>query len=326
MEFPRRAVNVERVLAVLALAAALAVAWSERGSTVATAVREQRPWLAWIAAYDGDAAPALQLAMYQPARRRLTLVHVPGELKLGRRKTLDGVYVESLKASGAPREAARAAEDAAQARLQELAPDLPPASARLTLAMPAPEPGDEPSVNAAGALKADGRRPRAWLSRVRAAVRGLIHRDRTALDPLLFAVELRRLHQGDLRPARLPDDAQAPAFLTQALSAEEPAPEARAATLEVLNGTTEPRLALRAVKMLRLRGIDVLTTGGARPRARTLVFDRTGDFRRADRLRAALGCPAARAVTRIDPLRGVDVSVELGADCAGAFGTENREP
>jgi hypothetical protein len=33
-------------------------------------------------------------------------------------------------------------------------------------------------------------------------------------------------------------------------------------------------------------------------------------------VRAALGCPSAIAATRIDPLRGVDASVELGDDCS----------
>jgi hypothetical protein len=62
--------------------------------------------------------------------------------------------------------------------------------------------------------------------------------------------------------------------------------------------------------------MDAMAPGGAaRPRARTAVFDRTGDFERAARVRAALGCPAAIAATRIDALRGVDVSVELGDDC-----------
>ncbi|UPT74269.1 MAG: hypothetical protein M0D55_00415 [Elusimicrobiota bacterium] len=49
---------------------------------------------------------------------------------------------------------------------------------------------------------------------------------------------------------------------------------------------------------------------------RTVVYDRTGDFEKASRVRAALGCPTAIAATRIDPLRGVDASVELGGDCS----------
>jgi methyl coenzyme M reductase alpha subunit len=58
-----------------------------------------------------------------------------------------------------------------------------------------------------------------------------------------------------------------------------------------------------------------MSLGQTRPRLRTVVYDRTGDFDRAARVRAALGCPTAIATTRIDALRGVDASVELGGDC-----------
>jgi hypothetical protein len=58
-----------------------------------------------------------------------------------------------------------------------------------------------------------------------------------------------------------------------------------------------------------------------------LVYDRVGSFARAERVRAALGCPAARTVTRLDPSRAVDVSIALGDDCAGTFGPGGgREP
>ncbi|HEX7603527.1 MAG TPA: LytR C-terminal domain-containing protein, partial [Polyangiaceae bacterium] len=79
--------------------------------------------------------------------------------------------------------------------------------------------------------------------------------------------------------------------------------------------------------ILRSRGVDVLTTGSAGSRARTVVYDRVGDFSRAERMRAALGCPSARTVTRLDPSRAVDVSIVLGGDCAGTFGPgDGREP
>jgi hypothetical protein len=57
------------------------------------------------------------------------------------------------------------------------------------------------------------------------------------------------------------------------------------------------------------------------------VYDRIGDFERAAKVQAALGCPSARAITRLDPSRAVDVSIELGDDCAGTFGPgSGREP
>jgi hypothetical protein len=330
MEFPRRAVNAERALAAALLAAALGAAWAESGSTLAARVRDGRPWLAWIEAREIGRAqpPSFHLAVYDPAARRLSVLHVPGELRLEKKRTLERAYLEALKASEDPDAAARAAEDLAEARLRDLSPEpIPAVSTRLLVEVAPPAPEDEPAVAAALALKARGRSPRAWLGLARRAGRALRAGDRAALDPLLFALGLRKAPRENVEPARLPDDAQAPGLLGRILRAEPPDADPRATTAEVLNGAGAAGLATRAAKMLRLRGVDVLTTGGARPRARTLVYDRVGDFRRAAKALAALGCPSARALTRVDPSRVVDVTVELGGDCAEAFGTgESREP
>ena len=102
MEYPRRALIVERLLAAALLAAALGAAWAERGSTLAASVREGRPWLAWVSARERgrEAPPALSLAVYEPTRRRLALIETPGELKLGGRRTLERAYREALKETG----------------------------------------------------------------------------------------------------------------------------------------------------------------------------------------------------------------------------------
>jgi hypothetical protein len=323
---------VERLLAAALLAAALGAAWAESGSTLAARVRDGRPWLAWVEARErGHAAPpSLHLAIYDPARRRLALVHVPGELKLSdRRRTLERAYLEALRQTQDPDAAARAAEDLAEARLRELSPEpIPTVSARLVVEIPPADLEDEPSVETARELKTRGRRPRAWFALARRAWRGLRAGDRAALDPLLFALELRRAPDENLAPARLPDDpAQAPALLASVLALEDRTDDGRAPIVEVLNGAGAPGLASRAAKVLRLKGVDVLTTSSARPRARTLVYDRVGDFARAEKIRTALGCPSARAVTRLDPSRAVDVSIALGDDCAGTFGPgDGREP
>jgi hypothetical protein len=332
MEFSRRALIGERLLAVLLLAAALGAAWAESRSDLAARVREGRPWLAWIEARERGrpAMPSLELAVYDPVARRLRLIQVPGDLKLepkGRR-TLERAYLEALKQTEDPEAAARAAEDLAEAHLRELSPEpIPAVSARLLIDLPPLEPDDEPSLEAARELKARGRRFRTWAALVRRAARGLSSRDRSGLDALLFALELRRVPLERLEPARLPSDELAPDFLGRLLSTEPPPENGRPATAETLNGAGAPGLASRAAKVLRSRGVDVLTTASAPPRARTLVYDRIGDFARADKTRAALGCPDARTVTRLDPSRAVDVSVELGADCASNFGAgESREP
>ncbi|HXT02018.1 MAG TPA: LytR C-terminal domain-containing protein [Elusimicrobiota bacterium] len=338
MEHPRRALIVENgaivehLLAAALLAAALGAAWAESGSTLAARVREGRPWLAWVEARERGrpAPPSLLLAVYDPVPRRLRLIHVPGDLKLepkGRR-TLERAYLEALKQTEDPDAAARAAEDLAEAHLRELSPEpVPAVSARLVIELAPLEPEDEPSLEAARELKARGRRFRTWLALTRRAFRGLLDRDRSGLDALLFALELRRVPLEKLEPARLPADDLAPDFLGRLLSTEPPPENARPATAEVLNGAGAPGLASRAAKVLRSKGVDVLTTASAPPRARTLVYDRIGDFARAEKARAALGCPDARTATRLDPSRAVDVSVELGLDCASDFGTgESREP
>lgn len=330
MEFPRRALIIERLLAAALLAAALGTAWAESGSTLAARVRDGRPWLAWVEARErgGAAPPTLHLAVYEPTPRRLTLLHVPGELKLDGRRTLERAYLQALKQTEAPDAAARAAEDLAEARLRELSPEpIPAISARLAVEIPPTEPEDEPSVETAHELKARSRRPRTWLALARRAARGLRGGDRAALDPLLFALELRRTSAGRLAPARLPEGDLAPAFLGRLLGADEGPNDGRATIVEVLNGAGTPGLASRAAKVLRSEGVDVLTTGSEAFRARTLVYDRVGDFARAEKARAALGCPAARSVTRLDPSRAVDVSIVLGEDCAETFGPgDGREP
>jgi hypothetical protein len=330
MEFPRRAVTAERALALAALAAAFGAAWAEGGAPLARARREHRPWLAWVEtrAPGDDGAPALCLAAYDPDARRLRLLHVPGDAKLADRLTVARAYAAALKADGDPAGAARAAEDLAEKRLRELSPEAVPAvSGRLAEETPALDEDDEPAAEAAVALKASARSPRAWARRLRAAWAGLRSGDRAALDPLLFAFELRGLPRENIEAARLPDDAAAPALLGRLFASEPPPGDGRATTAEVLNGTSAAGLASRAAKMLRLKGVDVLGIGAARARARTLVYDRVGDFRRAALVRAGLDCPTARAVTRVDAARAVDVSVVLGADCVGASsGEDARRP
>lgn len=285
---------VERALAALALALALGAAWVENRSELAASIRGSRAWSAWIEAREpGPAAPSMNLAVYDPARRRLSVLHIPGSPP--------------------------AAEERARRLLAELAAGPGP-STRLQVQVPSLSAQDEPSLEASLALKALTRSARAWLALTRACLHGLSTGDRNFLDALILAVELRRVPMESLRPAVLPEGAAAAGLLGRILSGEDPPPDGKATTAEVLNGADEPGLASRASKMLRLKGVDVMAMGKTRTRARTLVYDRIGDFRRAAEARAALPCPSARVATRLDPSRAVDVSIELGGDCAGALG------
>ncbi|HEX4048289.1 MAG TPA: LytR C-terminal domain-containing protein [Elusimicrobiota bacterium] len=326
MEHHRRELIVERLLAAALLAASLGAAWAESASPLAARVREGRPWLAWVCARGSGAeeAPFLSLAVYEPATRRLRLIHVPGDLILEGRRTLDRAYRDALRETKDPGAAARAAEGLAEARLRELSPEpLPEIPGRLAVALAPLAPEDEPAVETASALRAAERRPGTWLALARRAERGLRAGDPAAADPLLFALELRRAPGERLEPARLPEAARAPDFLGRLLAPDDAAGGRGPATVEVLNGAGDQGLASRAAKVLRSKGFDVLATGSAGLRARTLVYDRIGDFARADGARAALGCRSARTVTRLDPSRAVDASIELGADCAAEFGPDD---
>ncbi|MDE2490994.1 MAG: hypothetical protein KGM24_09100, partial [Elusimicrobia bacterium] len=203
MELAGRALRLERALAALLAAAVLAAAWAQAGSPLAERIRSGRPWLAWVAAREpGVPVPTFHLAVYDPARRRLILLHVPGDEKVDGRRTLDETYRRALKGAKDPAAAESAAEDLAQSFLAALSPEpIPEISARLELPIHSLADEDEPALEAVRALKARTRSARAWAAWTAAAARGLLRGDRAALDPLLFALELRRVPADSLEPA-----------------------------------------------------------------------------------------------------------------------------
>lgn len=321
MELPRAALNIQRGLALVLLGLVLGVAVVERGSPLAARLRSNSPWPFWLSVREPGraAAPSLHLGVYNPLRRTLVLILIPEETRLQGKLTAARVYADALRATGDASSASRAVADLAQMKISTLS--LEPISwegaGRLTLELESDEEDDEPVVAAARALKARGRSPRALWSLARRAAAGLSRGDKAAADALLLALELRLTPLEGLEPAVLPEDPAAPVFLARAFTSQpEPRTDDKAIVVEVLNGTGAPGLAAQAAKVLRSKGVDVMALGQTRPRSRTVVYDRTGDFSRAALVRAALGCPTAIAATRIDALRGVDASVELGGDCA----------
>jgi hypothetical protein len=321
MEQSPAALTAQRAVAALLVGLALGVSWVEHGSPLAAKVRSGRPYLFWVDARESrEPAPRLPLGVYDPVRRTLSVLHVPDDTRLEGRRTLGKAFIEALRAADDMGAAARAAQDLAGAKLAALSPE--PAdwtgAGRLRLDVGDPDEESEPPLRAALALKSRLRSPRAWWALGRRALRALAAGDRAGADELLLSLELRSVPVEALRPAWLPADELAAPLLARLLSGEPPEPGEGAATAEVLNGAGVDGLAAHVKKMLRLRGVDVIETRGApRPRERTVVYDRIGDFARAEAVRAMLGCRDARTVTRVDPSRAVDVSVELGADCAG---------
>ncbi len=90
----------------------------------------------------------------------------------------------------------------------------------------------------------------------------------------------------------------------------------RAVVTEIMNASQTPGLALKAEKVLRLSGVDVVGMGNsAETFSQTVVYDRTGNPEAAWQVWKALGCSRAREETLVDSKDLVDVSVFLAADC-----------
>lgn len=139
-------------------------------------------------------------------------------------------------------------------------------------------------------------------------------------DRWLAWLESRRLAENGIRAAWLPSGAAGARFVAGLLNADRTARESPL-TIEVLNATGRRGVAWDNTKALRARGADVINTGNyGEVLGRTVLYDRTGRIENAFALQAMLNCPTARAVTKIDEQRLVDVSVVLAEDCARQLG------
>jgi len=278
---------ISRALAAVLLAAVLALAWAQRRSPLAQALRAGRPVLGWLR-LDGQ-APALFLTVYQPARRTLDVLYLPG----------------------GPRAKAIPSVEAAGAQLAALAPEAGIGPGLPVWRGTLPASSGEPPLDAVDWLARRAREPRSW-------PRTLSPSDFAAwtwFDRLALALELQRLRPEDLRPAWLPPDAQAGALLDRLILGAEDGPQPERITVEVLNSSAQPGIASRAKNILRLQGADVMSVGNVARQQRTVVYDRAGRFENAAAVARMLGCPAARALTQVDIKRLVDVSVVLAEDC-----------
>jgi hypothetical protein len=83
-------------------------------------------------------------------------------------------------------------------------------------------------------------------------------------------------------------------------------------TAEVLNGTDRARLARLGARLLREKGIDVLSTGNANPVTATRIIARRGSRESAEAVRRALGLGIVDSAP--DSLLRLDVTVILGED------------
>ena len=97
------------LLACALMAGVLALAWLEHGSAFARSFAQSRPVLAWLALDTGNGleAPDLFLAVYQPTRRTLDLVHLPGSLRVPSGGRLESAFAAARRNGASPAAAAR---------------------------------------------------------------------------------------------------------------------------------------------------------------------------------------------------------------------------
>jgi hypothetical protein len=154
----------------------------------------------------------------------------------------------------------------------------------------------------------------AW--RAVAAARGSgLPRSPSLYDATLLAWEVYRLKPSAVRAAWLPGGPSARPFLEQVLGGTAGPPPPEIVTVEVLNASGEPGVAMRATKLLRLRGLDVVEFGNAQgAEASTQFVDRTGRPETARRVAESLGCPDPEIVTRVESSPRAAVAAVLGRD------------
>ncbi|HID96163.1 MAG TPA: LytR family transcriptional regulator [Candidatus Latescibacteria bacterium] len=94
--------------------------------------------------------------------------------------------------------------------------------------------------------------------------------------------------------------------------------------VEVLNGCGEDGVARKFTDLLRRKGFDVVNFGNAEnfDFMETIVVDRSGSSRKAEKVARALGVDNCIQQIKMDPYRVEDVLVIIGADFRRLLGGE----
>ena len=136
-----------------------------------------------------------------------------------------------------------------------------------------------------------------------------------AYDVAVLAWEAFRLEPENLRLHALPAERDRAVFFSRidnpVLREAQPKPT----TVDILNASGEPGVALQATKVLRLRGLDVVNFGNAAtPSPFTRFIDRTASYVEAAAVAQALGCGRPEIADEMDSSRRESVTVILGQD------------
>jgi len=299
-----------KALALGALAAVAAAAALDARSATASAIREGAPTALLVrsraAGVSDKNPPDLVLLLYRPAEKTLDIdaidpsypVRVEGD-------SVATVYARDYARTRDRSSAGCAAAEAAAAALAREA-RWPTETRVLHLERQSPWAPDPATLKSR--LVAWIGSPWFWtgapsiLRAHRAA--GLDH----AYDSLVLLSALRRIDPGHVRPARVSSlGGLPPAF-------EDPAAVAHR-TVEILNASDSLGVALKATKVLRWRGIDVVHFGNAPRRgAVTRFIDHVGDRAAAKAAAGALGCPEPEVVTEFEQSPRATLTILLGRD------------
>lgn len=103
---------------------------------------------------------------------------------------------------------------------------------------------------------------------------------------------------------------------TPPVTEEEVAEETRILQIEVLNGCGVPGIATRFTEYLRTRGFDVVKTENYESFniLKTVVIDRKGPVKNAQRIADALGLSYSRVLQEVNEVYLIDASIILGKD------------
>jgi len=307
------------------LAATSAAAWRDARSPLSDALRSGLPFTGLVtlraAERGASVPPAAYVVLHDPLRGTVDLIETPPQHPAGAEgSTLADVYGRAYLASGDPRKAGKTMAEAAAAALtrrRTWPPGAPTAPLYRVELDPAPAEALSGPEGLKRALLARTADPLFWL-RLPALLRRRSGAapELSAYDAWTLAREASALSPGGVRLARLSDAAGAAEFVARAVSPS--AAEAPARTVEVLNSSGDLGVALKATKILRWRGVDVIHFGNSRgpESASTRFVDRTGRPEAAEAVRRALDCPDAEVLTEVESSPRASVSVILGRDYA----------
>lgn len=285
--------------------------------------------------------PALYLAVVGPRRGSLDLVRIPPDFPVFERgtageaknlRTLADAYGDAYAPERRLDRAEETIEDAALTMLQSdpawpedpgdaAGEDARPAALdlrlRLTVAADA-KPGFPREMRRVLAERLED--PLFW-PRFAVGAPALAAGERAGLDPyewVLLAREFRRARTRRLLLSELTDPALSHRLLARVFARAAGAPESAAPVdAEVLNGSGSGGLALKATRLLRLRGFDVVHFGNTgSPEKATRFLDRAGGAEGAAAVAEALGCRSPEIVTALEARPRAAVTVVLGQDFA----------